>query len=849
MLQTNVREGYRITTLEVVKLIEDLTSYLAVAKCTQLRNAQIPKVFHEAAVRQYSAKVKTEDLSNTPTLTLSETAQRRSSSVVSNRSTASITDKFGVASLTKPAILNDANVALVDAMHHSVVKQFPMFRLMTKESQQKLEENYFKIRAQHLKYDYQAGTSQVIDALTMTLIKDDDDLLGTVNSHIKSRRLRAPLPPEQPSPPKKRGRHSKLILDGPPLKRRKTEAADSRHAKASGRRTKKDKDSEDSDTSSDVPRPRRRDRAAARARSAKRKQLEKEAQLKKTRDEEELAKAKKEKEEKEAQERETQPDSPLDSDDYRSDSSSDINPEDDSEDEEATTAKDLAREQKERLKALLNAKTRDGLSARVGTAIEHCTLEEWTSAAVFFGVSINNLQNKRTIKLPAYAYILYFKELSSDNSGIFANAIGIGKTRAIVLATEVQNAQAEGDATEHNAVNDDDKLYPTKGERTFYCACERSPSFNAEPRQAATMMTSRPTKEEAIEMRINTTNAISKALAAANKLVTPQSYTIPEANTPAVHPKATKHRPAPSAARFVIVCGFRKVDKHMFRAYNTISVTAQRTIIRKGGPHVEKRAILLSGYVTFNATNKRDSVTGDRIYKIEDAVYRSIAETLSHRTRQNTALNRAAVAQRFMLKRTLKTRDPWGKLISGIKGDFLPYFQSCPYILEKEGLNKSEASRRVIFNRFEMQAIASYPALATLKAAQFKTYGSRKVKRFTSNSVKDLFTNLSKDYFLVREARAITKSSPKFQNLSNLCSESIAAEDAAKAANTPPPPKEVRAKILIGSYKPIVQAIIVASIAFAEAITLTEATHVVIIEPQDRQNTQDQFMFRVYQLG
>ncbi|KAH5346191.1 hypothetical protein HBI33_226720 [Parastagonospora nodorum] len=802
MSQTNVREGYRITTLEVVELIEDLTSYLTVAKYTRLRNAQILKVFHEAA---YGAKVKTEDLSNTLTLTLSETAQRRSSSVVSNRSTASITNKFGVASLTKPAILNDANVALVDAVHHSIV----------------------------------------IDALTMTLIKDDDDLLGTVNSHIKSRRLRAVMLLCQTTKPP--GDSNK---DRPPLKRRKTEAADSRHAKASRRRTKKDKDSEDSDTSSDVPCPRRRDRAAACARSAKRKQLEKEAQLKKTRDEEELAKAKKEKEEKEAQERETY--------------SSDINPKNDSEDEEATTAKDLAREQKERLKALLNAKTRDSLSARVGTAIEH----------LFFGISIDNLQNKRTIKLPLTdAYILYFKELLSDNSRIFANAIGIGKTRAIVLATEVQNAQAEGDAIEHNAVNDDDKPCPTKGERTFHCACERSPSFNAEPQQAAIMMTGwrraanawknevcdlsdllalrfcffsdsplenigRLTKEEAMEMQIDTTDAISKALAAANKLVALQSYTIPEANTPAVHPKATKHRPAPSAARFVIVCSFGKVDKHMFRAYNTISVTAQRTIIRKGGPHVEKRAILLPSY--FNATDKRDSVTSDRIYKIEDAVYRSIAETPSHRTRQNTALNSLAMAKQYCLCL-----------------DFLSTVQNaeqqCRDILEKEGLNESEASRRVIFNHFEMQAIASYPALATLKAAQFKTYSSCKVKRFTSNSVKDLFTNLSKDYFLVREARAITKSSSKFQNLSNLCSKSIAAEDAAKAANTLPPPKEVRAKILIGSYKPIkfgdesvlvmqrgmtqheinLKLIIVALIAFAEAITLTEATHVVIIEPQD----------------
>ncbi|KAH5355643.1 hypothetical protein HBI48_132720 [Parastagonospora nodorum] len=217
-------------------------------------------------------------------------------------------------------------------------------------------------------------------------------------------------------------------------------------------------------------------------------------------------------------------------------------------------------------------------------------------------------------------------------------------------------------------------------------------------------------------MQINTTDAIFKALTAANKL-------------------------------FIIVCSFRKVDKHVFRAYNTISVTAQRTIIRKGGSYVEKRAILLSSYITFNATNKRDSVTSNCIYKIEDV--------------------------RFMLKRILKTRDLWGKLISGIKGDFLD-------ILEKESLNELEASRR--------------------------------------------------DYFL-----------------------SIAAEDAAKAANILLPLKEVCAKILIELYKLIkfsdesvlvmqrgiiqheinLKLIIVALIAFVEAIILTEATHVVIIELQD----------------
>ncbi|KAH4491462.1 hypothetical protein HBH89_174600 [Parastagonospora nodorum] len=424
-----------------------------------------------------------------------------------------------VALLTKLAILNNANIALVDAMHYSIIKQFSIFRLITKEN-----------------------------ALTITLIKNNNDLLGTVNSYIK-----------------------------PPLKRYKTKAADSRHAKASRRRTKKDKDLEDSNTSSDVLRLCRRDRAAA-------------SQLKKTRDEEKLAKL----------------DSLLDSDNYCSDSSLDINSKDNLEDEEATIAKDLAREQKERLKALLNAKTRDSLSIRL-----------------------------------IDAYILYFKELLSNNSRIFANAIGIGKTRAIVLAVLIEYCNLSN-------------LLALQ----FYFFS------NSPPENIGRLI-----KEEAIEMRINTTNAISKALATANKLI------ILEANTPAVHSKATKHCLALLAAQFIIVCSFEKIDKHVFRAYNTISITAQRTIIRKGSSYIEKRAILL------------------------------------------------------------------------------------PNILEKEGLNKLEASRRVIFNYFKMQAIASYSTLATLKAAQFKTYSSCKVKRFTLNSVKDLFTNLSKDYFLVREAHAITKSS------------------------------------------------------------------------------------------
>ncbi|KAH6343262.1 hypothetical protein HBI37_096070 [Parastagonospora nodorum] len=116
--------------------------------------------------------------------------------------------------------------------------------------------------------------------------------------------------------------------------------------------------------------------------------------LRKVSEEEELAKTKKEKREKEL-------DSLLDSNDYCSDSSLDINPKDNSEDEEATTAKDLNERQS-------LCKSRD---------------------------SNRTLHSRRLTD----AYILYFKELLSNNSRIFANAIGIGKTRAIVLAVLIEH--------------------------------------------------------------------------------------------------------------------------------------------------------------------------------------------------------------------------------------------------------------------------------------------------------------------------------------------------------------------------------------------------------------------------
>ncbi|KAH3948596.1 hypothetical protein HBH53_101830 [Parastagonospora nodorum] len=319
MATTTIRElgaRHSLSNLSVHDLVEEFARHLAVATCLQLRDAQTPPVFREAAaaiicyiivteLQHFGNEVETKDPRNTLTLTLSKTAQLRSSD---------------------------------------------------------------------------------IDTLTVTPIKDDDNLLNTINSHIKLRKLK-----EYNSIPTN-------YLNSPHYPRRESnnflfyQINTLRSTLRSAKRTHQS-----------------------------RQRLESEAQLRKASEEEELAKTKKEKREKEARERKAGSDGLLDSDDYRSDSSPDIDPKDDSEDEEATTAKDLAREQKERLKALLNAKYNERQSlceSRDGNRTLHSGRRGYCDSTLYQLIG---------------AYILYFKELSSDNSRIFASVMGMTRTRAIVL--------------------------------------------------------------------------------------------------------------------------------------------------------------------------------------------------------------------------------------------------------------------------------------------------------------------------------------------------------------------------------------------------------------------------------
>ncbi|KAH5341645.1 hypothetical protein HBI49_236990 [Parastagonospora nodorum] len=127
------------------------------------------------------------------------------------------------------------------------------------------------------------------------------------------------------------------------------------------------------------------------------------------------------------------------------------------------------------------------------------------------------------------------------------------------------------------------------------------------------------TNKKVVEMQTNTATTLANKLAAVNKLI------IAEANMPTVHSKAIKHCLALSAAQFALVCGFRKVDRHVFRANNTISVIAYFTRIFKSiTKNTNKKHRLY-----LERSSAVDKVIGKYIYKTYNRVYALTTKTLS----------------------------------------------------------------------------------------------------------------------------------------------------------------------------------------------------------------------------
>ncbi|KAH5722963.1 hypothetical protein HBI17_250360 [Parastagonospora nodorum] len=270
---------------------------------------------------------------------------------------------------------------------------------------------------------------------------------------------------------------------------------------------------------------------------------------------------------------------------------------------------------------------RDSLSARVGTAMEHCTLEEIFASDTF------TLRTRRKCEMPEQKGLILrrWTSISSYNDDWLGRAADAWKNEVVAM-----------DPANSILCDLSDPLV------VRFCI------FSDPALENIGILTN----EEVVEMQTDTATALADELAAVNKLVRLQTFTLKilehvetvhwimaEANMPAVHPEATKHRLALSAARFALVRGFGKVDRHVFRADNTMSV--------------EINAILLPGHVTvwgrtvfdefhnckiFESITKDtngkhglcpergsavDKVTGKHIYKTCNRVYALTAKTLS----------------------------------------------------------------------------------------------------------------------------------------------------------------------------------------------------------------------------
>ncbi|KAH5732785.1 hypothetical protein HBI18_088470 [Parastagonospora nodorum] len=122
-----------------------------------------------------------------------------------------------------------------------------------------------------------------------------------------------------------------------------------------------------------------------------------------------------------------------------------------------------------------------------------------------------------------------------------------------------------------------------------------------------------------------------EVLAAVNKLVRLQTFTLKileHANMPAVHPEATKHCPALSAARFALVRGFGKVDRYVFRANNTMSRAQLWLSFTRIFESITKDTNGKHG-LCLERGSAVDKVTGKHTYKTCNRVYALTAKTSS----------------------------------------------------------------------------------------------------------------------------------------------------------------------------------------------------------------------------
>lgn len=257
----------------------------------------------------------------------------------------------------------------------------------------------------------------------------------------------------------------------------------------------------------------------------------------------------------------------------------------------------------------------------------------------------------------------------------------------------------------------------------------------------------------------------------------------------------------------------------------------------------------------------------------------------------------ANIAATFLFRRTYETTDPWGRRLSSIPAEFEVVLRPCQndayntIISDAEKDYESTTGHVLSLSRHDMTAIASYPGLAKYLAYRLQYDGNAE----SCLRGVDVYPEWSRlDKTPVKQMLSmITTNSPKLDAVYKIVDEALNStrpnpeHDASPSCQVP---STLPARVIIASYKPITQLItilalqekypneeilvfhggmspvvrderkaqwdnpngpriLVMSMGFAEAITLTEASFIILMEPQDRQSKQDQVLFRIYRIG
>lgn len=167
-------------------------------------------------------------------------------------------------------------------------------------------------------------------------------------------------------------------------------------------------------------------------------------------------------------------------------------------------------------KAILTADMQMRVIDKVTTKhMERVREAEWLEACSFWGIDLHSFREAKSIPLqdtfwnlhqpasPAQlheAWDLYMQELSDRNGGIFANMMGMGKTRTMVLMMVIGHAHLVNKLAVEAAWRSRDKTHlpqkakagskcPTAGLRPFACFCEPGSVFRTySPRVAPTLL-------------------------------------------------------------------------------------------------------------------------------------------------------------------------------------------------------------------------------------------------------------------------------------------------------------------------------------------------------------------------